>query len=182
MNFYLLKSEDHLNEIRFPDVNAFQQWIDHGTSIAHLWKPVALEYIYGAQSKRDKHFDLSQCCDPLFTVSDKALGVLGDILRKNGDILEIASPKGFRFFHCTNVVDALREEESNVTWLDREKGWIGGIDKFVLDKEVVKGQEIFRLPQAGFRYTFFGEEFRRLVISNNLRGVRFDRFETVAVE
>jgi hypothetical protein len=181
MNFYFLCSAEKYNELRFHDVHDWQKWMTSGTSIANLWKPVELEYIYGAKSKKDKLFDISQCCDPLFTISKKALHLLGDMLRRNGDVLDIANPEGFCFFHCTNIVDALIEEESNVIWLDRAKGWVASINKFALDKEKVAGQEIFRLPHANYRYTFFGETFKNLVVKNNLKGVGFDRFETIIV-
>ena len=182
MNCYLIDSEENFNELRFPNVSDWQNWIGHRTSISDIWKPVELEYIYGVKSKKNKKFDISQYCKPLFTISEKALNISGEMLRRNGDILDILSPKGFYFFHCTNIVDALKENESNVIWLDKEQGWIASIDKFVLNKEKIKEQEIFRLPNANFRYTFFGEDFKNLVISNNLKGVCFDRYETIIID
>lgn len=129
------------------------------------------------KSKREKNFDISQSCDPLFTISKKALNVLKSILINNGEILEIKSPARFYFFHCTNIIDALIEYLSEIVWLDKGKGWISSIDKFVLYKNKLQSHEIFRIPNANLRYTFFGERFKDLVLKNNLRGIHFNRCE-----
>ena len=181
MSYYLIGSKEGFNELRFPNVEDWQKYMGIGESISKNWNPVMLEYIYGEKSKRNKKFDLSQTCDPLFTISEKALQVLEKMLLSNGEILDIESPKGFYFFHCTNIVDALIEDESEIVWLDKERGWVSRINKFVLDKSKLAEQNIFRLPNADFSYTFFGEEFKKLVIENKLRGIHFDRYETVFI-
>lgn len=180
-NFFLLGSEDNYNAIGFPDVGDWQKWMGHGTSIADIWYPANLKFVFSPRNRRYKQFDLSGYSEPLFAVSEKALDVLGDILRRNGDILPIASPDGFCFFHCTNVVDALVEEESDIAWLDEDLKWLASINKFVLDKEKLKNQDIIRLPNGRFRYTLFGEGFKKLVIDNNLKGIHFNRYEPVVV-
>jgi len=182
MNYYLLGSEEGYNELRFVNVNDWQKYMGLNNSISDEWKPVTLEYIYGEKSKRNKNFDISQCCDPLFTISEMALKVLEKILRKSGEILDISSPNGYYFFHCTTILDALIEDESDIIWLDKDQGWVSGINQFVLDKKIVEGTEIFRLPNANYRYTFFGNEFKRLVIENNLKGIHFERHETVIIK
>lgn len=182
MNYYLIGSKEGFNELRFSNVEDWQKYIGVGMGISKEWNPIALEYIYGYKSKRDKKFDVSQSCDPLFTISKRALDVLENILVKNGEILDIESPKGYYFFHCTNVIDALIEDKSEIVWLDKDQGWISGINEFVLDKNKLAGQGIFRLPNANFRYTFFDEEFKKLVIENKLRGIHFDRYEKVSIQ
>lgn len=116
------------------------------------------------------------------TISDKALSILENILIKNGEILDIKSPKGFYFFHCTNIIDALIEKESDIVWLDKERGWVSCINKFVLDKNKIQEQTIFRLPNVNCRYTFYGEEFKNLVLKHHLQGIHFDRYETIIIK
>jgi hypothetical protein len=181
MNFYFIGDTDGFNELRFPNVEDWQNCMGHAKGISESWIPPKLEYIYGEKSKRDKNFDLSQCCNPMFTISERALSVLGDILTKNGEILDIESPQGFYFFHCTNIVDALIEEESGVDWMDKELNWIKSIDQFVLDKSKLIGQSIFVIPNGGYRYVFFCEEFKQFVEKNKLKGIHFNRGEIIIV-
>ena len=182
MDFYLIGSEEGFNELRFTKVEDWQKYMGIGASISKDWEPVKLEYIYGGKSKKDKNFDISQSCDPLFTISERALKVLEKIITKSGEILDIESPKGYYFFHCTNILNALIKDKSDIIWLDKEQGWISGINKFVLDKNKIQGQEIFRLPDANCRYTFFGDEFKSLVKENRLKGIHFERYETIIFE
>lgn len=182
MSFYFIGDANGFNEFRFPNVEDWQNCMGHAEGISKSWTPPKLEYIYGEKSKRDKNFDLSQCCDPLFTISDKALNVLENILIENGEILDIKAPSGFHFFHCTNIISALIEDESEIVWLDKEQGWISGINKFVLEKNKIQGQSIFRLPNANYRYTFWGDEFKNLVMKHRLKGIHFDRYETILIK
>lgn len=181
MKFYLIGSSNGYNALRFPNVEDWQKCFGHAESISKWWNPPYMEYVY-KRYKSKRLFDLSTFCSPLLTISDKALSVLENILIKNGEILDIKSPKGFRFFHCTNIIDALVEEESELVWLDEEKGWLSGINKFVLDKNKIQEQTIFRLPNANCRYTFYGDEFKNLVLKHQLKGVHFERYETVIIK
>ena len=182
MNFYLLGDSNGFNELRFSNVEDWQNCMGHDKGMSKLWIPPKLEYIYGEKSNRKKQFDLSQYCEPLFTISDKALSVLENILIKNGEILDIKSPKGFYFYHCTNIVDALVEKESEIVWLDKEQGWVSSINKFVLNKNKILEHTIFRLPNANYRYTFFSDEFKNIVLKYHLKGIHFDRNETVFIK
>lgn len=182
MNFYLIGDLEGFNQLRFPNVADWQNCMGHADGISKWWNSPEMEYINGETSNRNKHFDLSQCCNPLLTISDKALSVLEDILISSGEILDIKSPKGFHFFHCTNIIDALREEESDIVWLDKERGWLSSINRFVLDRHKIQEQTIFRLPNANCRYTFYGDEFKSLVEKHHLKGIHFDRYETIIIK
>jgi hypothetical protein len=59
---------------------------------------------------------------------------------------------------------------------------VAGINNFALDKNKLKGQDIFKIPNANFRYTFFGDNFKELVLKNNLKGVHFNRYEKITIE
>lgn len=181
MNFYLIGSLEGFNDLRFPNVEDWQNCMGHAEGLLKQWNPPEMEYIW-RKSNRHKHFDLSQFCNPLLTISDKALSILENILIKNGEILDIKSPKGFYFFHCTNIIDALIEKESDIVWLDKERGWVSCINKFVLDKNKIQEQTIFRLPNVNCRYTFYGDEFKNLVLKHHLKGIHFDRYETVIIK
>ena len=100
MNFYLIGSLEGFNDLRFPNVEDWQNCMGHAEGLLKQWNPPEMEYIW-KKSNRHKHFDISQFCNPLLTISDKALSILENILIKNGEILDIKSPKGFHFFHCT---------------------------------------------------------------------------------
>ena len=180
MSFYLLGSEENYNEIRFTNVQDHQEISDYNN-----FKGIAnypLEYVYGIKSKKNKNFDFSQICNPFFIVSKNALIYLEEILLEYGELIPIEKPfDNFMFFHCTNIVNALIPEKSKIVWLDKEKGWISGINSFTLDKKNIGNSEIFRLPEANYRYTFFGEKFKALIEANNLKGIDFDRFEKIEI-
>ena len=102
MNFYLIGSLEGFNDLRFPNVEDWQNCMGHAEGLLKQWNPPEMEYIW-KKSNRHKHFDLSQFCNPLLTISDKALSILENILIKNGEILDIKSPKGFYFFLRTKL-------------------------------------------------------------------------------
>ena len=74
------------------------------------------------------------------------------------------------------------EKESDIVWLDKERGWVSCINKFVLDKNKIQEQTIFRLPNVNCRYTFYWEEFKKLVLKHHLQGIHFDRYETIIIK
>ena len=86
MNFYLIGSLEGFNDLRFPNVEDWQNCMGHAEGLLKQWNPPEMEYIW-KKSNRHKHFDLSQFCNPLLTISDKALSILENILIKNGDFL-----------------------------------------------------------------------------------------------
>jgi len=178
--YYLIGSKEGYNEIRFANVDDWQTVMGYSAkSIRQKYIPFPLERIYGENSKR-KTFDISQTCDPFFTISKKALTFLERFLLQYGEILPIDAPySDFVFFHCTNVIDALDIDKSGINWSDKEKGWIHNINPFVLNKNRTLDNQIFRLPNADFKYTFFGDEFKELVEKNKLKGIHFNRWEKI---
>lgn len=174
MKYYTLGCEEGFNELRFSKVEDWQKYMGYGTLENPIWdKNTQLEYVYGARSKRNKNVDISPICSPCIIFSDRALSIVGDMLNKYGDLLPIATYDNYKFFVCTNIIDALIEEKSTLNWLDKDNGWISSIDSFAINESLVKGQEIFRLPQANYRYTFFSENFKKLITENKLQGVTF---------
>lgn len=180
MKYYLIGSLGKYNAIRFKDVSDWQKNMGYNPKIKQNWESPHMEYIYSVKSK--KKFDISTACIPLYTMSSHAIDCLYELISKYGEILPIADPSGFSFFYCTNIIDALIEEESSLNYLDKEKGWISSINHFTLSKEAIKGQDIFRIPQANYRYTFFSENFKELVEKFSLKGIHFDRIEQVSVK
>ena len=87
MNFYLIGSLEGFNDLRFPNVEDWQNCMGHAEGLLKQWNPPEMEYIW-KKSNRHKHFDLSQFCNPLLTISDKALSILENILIKNGVVVD----------------------------------------------------------------------------------------------
>lgn len=182
MNYYLISSEEGFNEIRFKNVRDWQKYMGINKSIKQDWQAPILEYIE-EENTLDKFFDISQVCNPLFTFSDKAVNVLKDELLKYGEFLEIEKPKGFHFFHCTYIINPLIEGKSKLVWLDKNRGWLSRINKFVFDENKIKHNPlVFRIPQADYSYTFFSEKFKNIIEKNNLKGINFSRFENDLIE
>lgn len=66
MNFYLIGSLEGFNDLRFPNVEDWQNCMGHAEGLLKQWNPPEMEYIW-KKSNRHKHFDLSQfsyiCCN-----------------------------------------------------------------------------------------------------------------------
>lgn len=179
MRYYLIGSAERYNGLRFQDVSEWQNYMDYNPMIERDWISPKLEYIY--KTKRKK-FDISTACNPLYTMSQHAIDCLYSMINKYGVILPIASPQGYSFFYCTNIIDALFIEESDINYLDKRKNWISSIDNFTLLKDAIQGQDIFRISEAGYRYTFFSENFKDLVNKFHLKGIHFDRLEQIIIK
>lgn len=174
MNFYLIGSKDGFNELRFADTTEWQSVMGlngnlpegHLSTLEH-----GFELIYGEKSRR-KMTEASVACAPLYLFHRRVLPFLEELLTTNGELIPVPEWEDkFIFFHCTNIIDALVEEESKVTSTS--------IDIFTLSRQKINKETIFRLPSCGLRYTFFGEEFKQLIEKNKVRGIHFNRWEKV---
>lgn len=179
MKYYLIGSADGYNELRFKNVSDWQKHLGYNPNIQDNWESPNLEYIYSKGNM--KRFDISTACSPLYTMSRYAIDCLSELINKHGILLPIESPGDFYFFYCTNIIDALIPEESSMVYLDKDKGWISYINHFTLSKDAIYGQDIFRIPQANYRYTFFSERFKKAVEEFSLNGIHFDRIEQVVI-
>ena len=180
MKYYLINSEEGYNEIRFHNASEWQSYMGFNPNLKTDWISPTLEYVYKGNIR--KKFDISTICNPLYTMSQHAVDCLFNMITKYGIILPILSPKGYYFFYCTNIVNALITEQSDINYLGEEKKWISSIDNFTLSKDAIQGQDIFRIPEAGYRYTFFSENFKNLVELFNLNGIHFNRVEQIVIK
>lgn len=179
MRYYLIGSEDGYNGLRFRNVADWQKYFGFNSSIAESWTAPDLEYIHRTTHRK---FDISTAVSPLYAMSHYAVECIGEMLLRYGVLLPITFPWGYTFFYCTNIIDALIAEDSVFNYLDDNKKWIISIDKFTLSEKAIKGQDIFRIPQANYRYTFFSERFRELVEKYSLKGIHFNRIETIELK
>ncbi len=56
MNFYLIGSLEGFNDLRFPNVEDWQNCMGHAEGLLKQWNPPEMEYIW-KKSNRHKHFD-----------------------------------------------------------------------------------------------------------------------------
>jgi hypothetical protein len=177
MNYYFLGAAEGYDWIWSKEVELGRYALDYEAKpMKDTWKIPNLEYVEG---KGKKKFDVCSACAPLYFFSKKTLYVIGDILIKYGEILPVNSPKdNFVAFHCTNVIDALDKGLSAITWRD---GRISLINKFVLRGDVIKDNEIFRIPESSAMYTFFSENIKNRIEDAKLVGFSFDSYQTIEV-
>jgi hypothetical protein len=106
--------------------------------------------------------------DPVY--SEYAVEVLGDTLKKYGELLLLSGDDGTNYYayRCTNRKDnAVDLENSECRYL--EDGRINGIDRYVFKSQVIGDDEIF----CRISGTFYTDKFKRRVEEAGLKGGKF---------
>jgi hypothetical protein len=180
MKYYLLRSQPNFDWIWSNERELIAETISYKAQpILDKWVVPNLNYV---KNRGKKDFDVSIACAPLYFFSEKVIDVAEKMLLEEGEILKVESPKNnFVAFHCTTLCDALDINLSDIKWLDKEKNWIGNINKFVIKSEKINGKNIFRIPNQSYMHTFFSENFKKLVDQNNLKGFNFDSWEKIEI-
>ncbi|OWW23231.1 hypothetical protein B4Q04_21710 [Zobellia sp. OII3] len=172
MNYYRIKTIEGYDWIWSKDIELRRYALDfEGKPMHEKWQEVKVDFV--DKGKRD--FDICVATSPLFIFSKKAVNLLENILLKYGELLPLKSPDdNYVAYHCTNIIEnSIDLEKSEIDWLDEKEGWINNVTKIVFKKELISENIIFRIPSTYSDDTFFGEEFKQIVVDNNLKGFGF---------
>ncbi len=113
---------------------------------------------------------------PVF--SKNAISSMEEILSSYGQILPLNCSQGDYFaYNVTTVIDGLNEEKSEIIRIPTGK--IMTITKFIINRDKLAGQYIFKLKRAELMDVFVTEDFVELVKKNKLSGFDFHEIELV---
>lgn len=136
------------------------------------YKPVKLKLYKSDEGKKNFQFDFCSFLAPFYIFSDKAVDVLGDILRKNGQILSVITEskrKRFWGYYPTNLIVGCFDK-NNSLFRAYEKGLV--IDKVSLIASKVPDDDLFTIEED-ISSTFVNENFKECVKKNKLYGFDF---------
>ncbi len=170
MTFFIpivVKNYEWLNVVN-GDYDVFN--ILEGGSVKNIWKPILMKYMHESDSYLKS--DFPWLMGRYLVYRENSMCILKDILEKNGEILELKTTNNeVLFIHNTQVLNDALDESRSV--IDRfRSGKILNIRKFVFDKNVVQGVDIFRVPYRSAP-TFVSEKYVEIVKANNLVGIDF---------
>ena len=107
---------------------------------------------------------------PVFSV--RAVKVLGDLLKGNGEVLPITCDgEDYFIFNVTRVIDALDERESELDLFD--DGDIMDIVRYSLLRDKLAGANIFKIPQDVLGRVLVTAPFVARVKKTSLIGFEF---------
>jgi len=107
---------------------------------------------------------------PVF--NSKAVEILGDLLKPNGELLPITCDgERLYVFNVTRVVDALDEASSEVERFG--SGRIMDVVKFSFFQERLQGVTVFKVPQLVLMDVFVTDPFVERVEAVKLKGFKF---------
>ncbi len=133
-------------------------------------------------SKADFHTTLL-LDDPTlaFIVSQNMVNKIGELLIKNGElhpIKIIGRKQKFYRYDCTNIVDCLDYEKS--TYEEIKLSFFNKkivIRKPVFINEKIDNNIMFMIPKDALPNIYVTEEFRNIVIKNNITGIKLMKDE-----
>lgn len=140
-----------------------------GDRLADSWKPVSVKII---EAKKAADFPSLANHVPVFSV--RAWNLLKPLI---GDVVEAlplkCTKREYYAINVLNLLDILDQSRSEITWLP--SGGIMFIDKYVFKKGCILDQPIFKLKEIPLKKPFVSNEFKNLVIKQNLEGLIFEK-------
>ncbi len=174
MNYYTLKAAEGFDWIWSEEIELRRFAMDYeGLPIKNDWTDIEIDFV----DKGRRDFDICVATSPMFIFSKKAADLLHDVLIEYGEILNVKSPNDdYVAYHCTNLIsDALDLENTQIKWLDKEKGWISRIEKYSFNEEKLKDNLIFRVSGKYTYDTFFSEEIKLMIERSELNAFVFEK-------
>ena len=168
--YYLITPDSDTYDSLLPsnpkDWSAFDLLI--GKSLAEQWLPVNVQ-----RMKSGKSGDFPSLANHVPVFSIRALQVLGPLLEDSIEALPLAC-KGHSFYaiNVLKVLDCLDKDKSEITWLP--SGGAMFIDRYVLKKDYIKGQHIFKMVEMVLRRPIVSEMFKKTVEQASLEGLIFE--------
>lgn len=132
-----------------------------GSPMAASWTPLPAVFVYDLEAVGAGLIavDLPMMVGFVFLLRPAALGLLSERLSPYGEFLPIECDEDELVgFHCTNVIDALDMERSNVSRFDDDDRVLHTIYDAQFRAGTIGDNEVFCVPQDP-GYVFFSESF-----------------------
>jgi hypothetical protein len=154
------------------DFESFSTLIN-GHPRRHSWTPIKVKVIREDRGRRLRRSDAPFLGEHALIFRPSVIDALGTELRNYGELLPLAcSDAELVVFNPTRLLDALDEEASSVRRFD--SGRLMRITHHVFRPEVVRGVDVFKIPNLRSSPTFVSEAFVKLWQEAGLRGLEFD--------
>ena len=147
----------------------------NGTRRAQSWQPLKMRLHWFDERGRPYKRSDSPCggtsIAPMFT--HHAIAVLEPMLLDHGELLPLdCDDAELWMFNATRVLPAIDMLKSGVSFWPGT-GDMRRIARYVFDKDVIAGSDIFKLEGIKTSPTFVGQRFVDLWRSAGLRGIKF---------
>ena len=144
-----------------------------GSPMAASWTPLPAAFVYDLEVAGAGLIavDLPRMVGFVFLLRPRALGLLSEHLSPYGEFLPIECDEDELVgFHCTNVIDALDMERSNVMRIDGEDRVYFFLYDVNFRAGTIGDNEVFCVPEDP-GYVFFSESFVDWFSTLGLTGV-----------
>jgi hypothetical protein len=143
----------------------------NGTPIGPSWQPLKVEVLYDEDHSINRPAsDFPSFAPHIPVLSQRALKVLGPVLRDNGELLQLSCKDGkYVAFNVTRTLDILDVVKSDIVYFS--SGKILDVKRFVFNSE--PSAVIFKLNQMPLGKVFVTDSFVRTVQEAGLEGFAF---------
>ncbi len=143
--------------------------------IGKTWEPVVFgNYPEQRGRRRKPEGDFpSSGYSPQPLMTDQAWQALKPLIGDCCELLPCVHPTGGTYWlvHVLKSIDALDDSRAEVVRFD--DGEIMRVKRFAFHEERIKGHPIFKLPHRRGNALIIGDEFRKIVEANDLKGLLF---------
>ena len=136
--------------------------------LAPVWKP--REVVGDVSDEND-----FPCVNNTPAFSSRAVELLGDLLRVNGELLPLKADAGeFYAFNTRTKIDVLDKERSEVEWVENDLGhrFACDIERFETSLTAIEPLVIFRIPEK-ISTVYVTQAFVDRVVAHRLAGFEF---------
>lgn len=179
MNVYEIRQGEAFRMLVGKSPDEFEQFQvhPHGQAFGSAWRPAKFKYRGpSAEDYQGEVLNGDFVSVGFYTgLSPRAVAVLGPVFQRYGELLPLdveGEPKEVMWFHCTNVVDALDEANSNVS-RSPTTGKLYNINLHVFLKDRIPDDLLmFQLPY-GKSAIYCTDTFKDIIERSGLTGLEF---------
>jgi hypothetical protein len=145
--------------------------------LAATWEPVKFRP-FKEETNPEGDFPSLSCYNPIPVVSQRAWDALAPLIGNSCEALPIIRAKAKGQFYLIHVIETIDCLDHAKCVIDRRReGDIREVTTYSFKANALDGKHIFKIPNQGLAgmigATFVDEEFRKVVESHKLRGLRF---------
>lgn len=178
MNVYILEAQpnsyQNIVPIQEESWDVFREF--NGKSLSATWSPICVRILHDSSDNKNlRPGDFPSLASHVPVFDSQVLSVLGDILRKNGEILPLKCDHGDYFaYNVTKIIDALDMDNSEFKRF-KTSNRIMRIVKYSFRQNLLDKASIFKLPQSPLSNVFVTDVFVERLRSSPFIGFGFNK-------